>query len=295
MKKPILLDGPMGTELDRRGGNTSLPLWSARALIETPELVKQIHLDYIAAGADVITTNTFRTQSYTLEKAEVEHSSEDLTQLAVELAKKARSSTKKIVKIAGSVAPVEDCYSPHLTPDKQTLARNFETLISSMVNAGIDILLIETMNSIRETNIALEIAKKYQSTTRSGNRSILPIWLSFTCDNDGIILSGESWNEVLQNYGERVNLISVNCSPVQGTLKALQKILSIAPSIPFGFYPNFGIADEKTGWVSSEVGTDYEELLDECFRKSPTMIGTCCGATPDNTRYLRERIDTNIS
>jgi homocysteine S-methyltransferase len=290
MKKAILLDGPMGTELDRRGGDTSLPLWSARALIDTPELVKQIHLDYIAAGADVITTNTFRTQSYTLEKAEVAHSSEDLTRLAVELAIEAKSSTDRVVKIAGSIAPIEDCYSPHLTPDDQTLARNFETLIATMVDAGVDILLIETMNSMRETNIALEIASRY----RSASQLFLPIWLSFTCDNAGIILSGESWAEVLPNYRDRVDLISVNCSSVEGTRNALRQIQSIDPSIPFGFYPNFGTIDEKTGWTSDLVGADYEELLIEYFSKGPSMIGTCCGATPKNTRYLREKIDTSF-
>ena len=177
MSRPILLDGPMGTEIDRRGGDSSLPLWSARALIETPELVQNIHKDYILAGAEVITTNSFRTQEYTFKKAGITNKSKEITEFSVELIRELRRD----VKIAGSVAPIEDCYSPHLTPSTNVLKQEFNSIIKQLADAGVDILLIETMNNIREADIAYSFAREYD----------LPIWLSFTCDNNGDILSGE--------------------------------------------------------------------------------------------------------
>src|SRR5512137_2763907 len=83
----LLLDGATGTELQRRGVDTRLPLWSARALIEALDVLRMIHADYLQAGADIITTNTFRTHRRTLERAGYGARTRELTQLAVQLAK----------------------------------------------------------------------------------------------------------------------------------------------------------------------------------------------------------------
>src|SRR5262245_16744949 len=103
----------MGTELFRRGVKTKLPCWSAHALLHQPDLVREIHEDYIRAGAEIITTNTFRTSYRSLNKEGYGQRSEEMTKLAVHLAKEARSnSAHSSVWIAGSVAPLEDCYEP---------------------------------------------------------------------------------------------------------------------------------------------------------------------------------------
>ena len=83
----VLLDGAMGTELFRRGVSTRLPIWSAQALIENPQMVRQIHEDYIHAGAEIITTNTFRTTTRALNKKGLGSRAKELTELAVSLAK----------------------------------------------------------------------------------------------------------------------------------------------------------------------------------------------------------------
>ncbi len=87
--RPLLLDGAMGTELERRGAPCELPLWSARALLENPELVSRIHSDYIAAGAELLTANTFRTQRRTLAQAGLSDRARELTHKAVRLARAA--------------------------------------------------------------------------------------------------------------------------------------------------------------------------------------------------------------
>ena len=196
-----LLDGPMGTEIDRRGGDTSLPLWTARALIETPELVKAIHTDYILAHADIITTNTFRTKDYTFVQAGLEPQGEKLTQLAVKLAMEAAKELKSNTLVAGSISPVDDCYSPLLVPPDEILIEEHTKMVQWLVDGGVDILLIETMNLIREIDVAVGCAED----------SNLPIWLSVTCDEIGNILSGEKIATFIENYETRVDILMINC------------------------------------------------------------------------------------
>ncbi|MCI0617032.1 homocysteine S-methyltransferase family protein, partial [bacterium] len=189
-EKPVLiLDGAMGTELFRRGIHTRLPIWSAQALIENPELVREIHMDYIRAGAEIITTDTFRTTTRALGKKGLGNRAKDLTLLAANLAKQARNqSADKTVWIAGSVAPLEDCYEPDLMPDFETAFREHDELIASLVKAGVDLILIETMNTIQESIAAARAAKKHQ----------LPIFVSWTCASGGKILSGEHIDEAIK-------------------------------------------------------------------------------------------------
>ncbi len=107
--RALLLDGATGTELQRRGVDTSLPLWSARALLDAPGVLQTIHADYIAAGADIITTNTFRTHRRTLTRAELGARTRELTQLAVKIAREAARQVDREVFVAGSISPLEDC------------------------------------------------------------------------------------------------------------------------------------------------------------------------------------------
>src|SRR5579883_1481352 len=101
----IVLDGPLGTELARRGVATPAPAWSAHALDVAPEVVAAIHRDYVAAGATVHTTNTFRTK-----RRSVGDRWEELLKRAVRIA---RESVGEL-RVAGSIAPLEDCYRPDL-------------------------------------------------------------------------------------------------------------------------------------------------------------------------------------
>ncbi|MCY3414900.1 MAG: homocysteine S-methyltransferase family protein [Candidatus Heimdallarchaeota archaeon] len=266
-----LLDGPMGTELHRRGSDTTLPLWSARALIEDPDLILSIYHDYILAGARIITTNTFRTQRYTFDKVGIEDQSVKLTKRALGLALKAVEGTD--VKIAGSIAPIEDCYSPDLRPDDEILKREFNQM-SAILADGVDYFLIETQNSIHEAKLAVEACSRHN----------IPIWLFFTCDDSGSILSGDSWEDVISMFKEKVEIIGVNCSSLIGSDKAIQQIITLGMR-NWGVYPNFGSIDPIHGW-KSEVGADHLRYLRRWKALQPALIGTCCGATPKETENV---------
>jgi len=107
--RPLLLDGATGTELERAGLRTGLPLWSTHALLEAPSAVREIHERYVEAGAEVITANTFRTQRRTLARAGLAQRDAELTRLAVALAREAVAGGKPdAVFVAGSQPPLED-------------------------------------------------------------------------------------------------------------------------------------------------------------------------------------------
>jgi homocysteine S-methyltransferase len=281
-QKKFLLDGPMGTEIERRGGNTNLPLWSAQALIDNPDLVYEIHCDYIKTGADIITTNTFRTQPWTLQKTGLPFSkARELTQLAVDLAIESRKNTGDCL-IAGSISPLEDCYKPELVPANKILVTEHKKHIKNLVDGGIDVFLSETMNTYREAKVVYELLQEYSN---------IPIILSFTVNDQGTILGGDSLDTINNFFKLEEVIISINCSSVIGTTKALEKLTRLqVPNI--GFYPNFGNF-ERQAWTS--IMND-SSLIDEIhlfmysWIKNAKLIGTCCGATPVDTKRLFEFI-----
>src|SRR5512143_2880212 len=221
--RTLLLDVATGTELQRRGVDTSLPLWSARALLQAPEVLHAIHADYIAAGADIITTNTFRTQRRTLTRAGLGERTQELTQFAVRIAREAAQQADRKVFVAGSISPLEDCYSPELVPPDSELWVEHAERARDLAQAGCDLLLVETMNTIREAVIAARCA----ATTG------LPVAVSFVVGLNGLppdqvsalesdemlacltLLSGESITEAVHAVQPvQPAVILINCVPL---------------------------------------------------------------------------------
>lgn len=276
----LLLDGATGTELNRRGVDTGLPLWSANALTHDTGLktLREIHLDYLKAGADVLTTNTFRTHRRVL--VGKGYDARELTRRAVATAQEAVAEFGQPARVAGSVAPLEDCYRPDLVPPDDECRAEHSERIQHLVEAGVDLLLIETMTSIREAVIAAEFA------TSTGR----PTWVSFVCDREGRILSGESLAvaaERLMPLG--VNALGVNCGPAHTLAKPLAELRAICgPDFPLIAYGNIGYADEKDGWVNTDA-VDPENYLHYAQTWPTQIVGGCCGTTPEHIRKLNAR------
>ena len=276
----VLLDGAMGTELFRRGVNTRLPFWSAHALIEDPQMVQAIHSDYIRAGAEIITTNTFRTTTRALGKKGLGNRAQDLTFLAVDLAKKARDQVAdKPVWIAGSVAPLEDCYEPVLMPDSETAFREHTELVQWLVDAGVDFLLIETMNTIQEAIAA----------ARAATTSKIPFLVSWTCTSDGRILNGENIQDAIRSL-EAYNPAAflVNCTPSGYIGSALQKMNEVS-KVPIGAYANIGKAESVSGWeFTHELDpAAYSKHAKSWVELGAKIVGGCCGTTPEHISALK--------
>ena len=274
----FLLDGATGTELNRRGVDTGLPLWSANALTSDTGLnvLRQVHRDYLAAGADILTANTFRTHRRAL--AGSGHDACELTRRAVATAQEAIAEFGRPARVAGSVAPLEDCYRPDLVPPADECRAEHAERIQHLVEAGVDLLLIETMTSIREAVVAAELA------TRTGR----PTWVSFVCDREGRILSGESVAvaaERLMPLG--VKALGVNCGPAPTLAQPLAELRAICgPDFPLLAYGNIGYADEKDGWINTDA-VDPESYLRYAQTWPAQIVGGCCGTTPGHIRQLR--------
>src|SRR5690348_15797945 len=157
----ILMDGGMGTEILRRGLPTTLPLWSAEVLLTHPEIVQQIHEDYINAGAEIIITNTFRTTERAFAKGNIADKAHDTTMLACQLVHQAAEQAKPRhpIYVAGSMAPLEDCYSPELTPSPEDLLKEHYAYATDLVEGGVDFLLLETMITLQEAMAAVRAAQ----------------------------------------------------------------------------------------------------------------------------------------
>jgi homocysteine S-methyltransferase len=261
-----------------------MPLWSASALLTHPEVVKEIHRDYIDAGADVITTNTFRTNERTFKKAgRSREEARDATLLAVRLAREAREeSGRKNVAIGGSVGPVEDCYSPALVPSNEELIREHTTFAEQLKEGGVDFIAIETMNTIREAAIAAEAARK----------AGLPFTVSFVCDDEGNLLSGEPIEDAVKALVPLGPMaLGTNCRPLRKIEKSVDRLLASSP-VPVMVYANGGgEPDHATGGWTSEQGDaegDYVRHTEAWLAKGVKIVGGCCGTTPDYTQRMKK-------
>lgn len=280
---PLLLDGGLGSELDRRGVDVSLPLWSARALLVDPPALLAIHREYAEAGADVITANTFRTQRRTLERAGIAESAAELTRVAVHMARAAATVSGNGAYVAGSMAPLEDCYRPDLVPDATAMETEHREMAEALAESGVDLIMVETINTGREAVTA----------ARAAVTTGLPVLVSLVCDAQGALLSGEDPGRVAASLVEvGVDAVLINCAPAPELHRALGRIVA-ATEAPTGGYGNVGAADDGGGWVNTDAvdpqayATYATAWLDDGAR----VIGSCCGTTPAHTKALRALID----
>jgi len=280
--RPVLLDGATGTELTRRGVETTLPLWSAAALVTAPEILRQIHADYAAAGADILTANTFRTHRRNLRAAGWADRSTELTRTAVEIA---RSVSGSRILVAGSLAPLEDCYSPELVPADADLAREHALQAESLATAGVDLILVETQNTLREALAA----------TRAATATGLPVLVSFVCGPEGRLLSGEALGDAVRSISQLQPVaVLVNCAPAPDLGSMLVELCEAAGPISCGAYGNIGRPDPIQGWqnTTAEDPQQYAGFAQDWLRQGLRIIGGCCGTTPQHIALLKEKIQS---
>jgi len=281
----------MGSDLDRRGLPTTLPLWSAIGLIERPDLVRAIHRDNMDAGADIVTTNTFRSTARTLRKAGLDESAaERLDYLAVELALSARDEAgRPDALVAGSIAPLDECYEPTFTTADDEALEEHAAQARNLAAAGVDFLMVETMPTIREATLAA------QAALQSG----LPVTVGFVCEPSpehggaARLMSGESLAaavEALRPFP--VTMIFANCAAPPVISSALAQLRDLT-EVPIGGYANVGQVDENVGWNPAGAlrGGAYAEAAAEWLDLGARVIGGCCGTHPEHTRALRRLLD----
>jgi len=271
---PLLLDGAMGTELERRGLAAPPPLWSAAALLTAPEVVAQIHREYAAAGTDILVANTFRTNPRTLKRAGRLEAGADLNRLAIELARRgaAEARTGRTVWVAASVAPVEDCYSPELVPDDAALQAEHAQMMSWLRAAQPDLIWIETMNTLREARVAA------QTAVAAG----LPFVASFVVGESGELLGGQSLEDAVAAIEPlRPLALGLNCIPPRG-LEMLLPRLRRATTLPVAAYAHVNNAAPIRGWSFAQTASprEYAAYAKRWVELGARIVGGCCGTSP---------------
>lgn len=271
--RPLVLDGATGTELERRGVRCELPLWSSWGLLEAPDVVRQVHLDYLLAGADALTAATFRTHARSLAAAGLEGRAAELCELAVRLAREAGERAGRDVLVLGSAAPLEDCYHPERVPAEGALAREHASHARHLVRAGADAILVETINTLREGVAAARAA-------RDAGAELL---ISFVCDREARLLSGEPLAEALDAVARFAPAaVGVNCLPtdaVDACLPVLQRA-----GAPFLVYANRGARESDT------TPAAFAGAALRWVSAGAACVGGCCGTTPAHLHALVERL-----
>ena len=218
----------MGAELVRRGVR-----WRWHGLRTNPDDVQRLHEEYIAAGADVIRTNTFqlnrRLYLNVFHNADhmrhigapgLETRAAELTAQAVAVARAARDASGREVALAGVMAPLEHCFRPDLAPRRDEALGEHREIAEMLADSGVDLLILESMNTVDEARAAAEAALE----------TGLPVWASFVLGPEGEILSGEPLSdgvETLDSMG--VEVILINCVPPEDATRALQRVVHGVP------------------------------------------------------------------
>ena len=268
----VLLDGATGTALEGRGVSAPLPLWTGDAAVRAPDVLHRVHSEYLAAGADVVTANTFRTSPYTLRRAGYNGDAAALTLDTVGIGRAACATAGRGL-VAGSVAPLEDCFHPERTPDDEVLEREHAVHIRNLCDAGVDLLLVETMNTGREALVAARLALETE----------LPVLVSVILDaaNSQRLLSGEEATEILEQLGRlevngrSVAGLLVNCTPVHVAERALAENRGTL----IGAYPN-------AGHPRATSPSEFAAWGRNALALGARILGGCCGTTPDHIRAL---------
>ena len=277
----IVMDGSMGSELLARRSDLVTGLWSAQYLIDAPELVKEIHLDYINAGADLIITNTYSTIPSYLSKQKAEDKMPELIHLAGKLAKEALEGSKKKVKVAGSLPPLEESYRPDLVIDKEEAVPIYETLIKELT-PYVDIFICETMSSIKEMQHVIQALHNLDNEK--------PVWISWSLKEDkrNQLRSGESIKDAFNTSATiKPEAYLFNCTDPFAITEGLKELKELTQN-PIGGYPNvFNVPD---GWtLDNDVQVSVRDLSVEKFLEfakewqnlGASIIGGCCGMGPE--------------
>ena len=288
MNEIKLLDGAMGTQLLDSGINLPLPIWSGDINLTHSEYVEKIHKSYVDAGADIITTNTFRTtpRAYSnngLSKNNAIFRSHKSLDMAVKLAHKAAGRN---TIIAGSIAPLEECYEPNLFPGYDIANKEFRELAKWLQDAGVNIILFETMGCW------LEIKSAILST----NDLKIPRWISLVLSDENKLLDGTDLTKVLFNLLDfGVEMVLLNCNPCNTTNGAI-KIIIKNWTKAWGVYPNIGLSmPSKEGMIESKLSINrFVKHVDSYINDGASVIGACCGSNPSYIKAIRDSINLKI-
>lgn len=284
-----LLDGGLGQELRHRSGREPTPLWSAEVLADQPDLVRDVHLDFLAAGADVITLASYAVTPARLAAAGRSDAFEPLQSAALRIARSALSAHgDRHARLAGCLPPLPGSYRPGERLAADRTARDYDR-IAALQAPEVDLFLCETLPSVEEIVLA----------TRAARGAGRPVWTSATVDEtDGTRLrSGEPLAEGVDAALEAgAEAVLVNCAPPEAVGQALDILSGRAAC--FGAYANgFVTTAPLQGQATVAALSAREDLepaayagfIEDWARRGATILGGCCEVGPAHIAELARR------
>jgi len=294
----IILDGGIGSEMLRRGVT-----WEGHKVESEPAAIRAIHADYIRAGADVISTNTFQLarRSYMNHFADAEHmkriGAADLSRRAplligegVKRVLEARDQVgRRDVLVAGAMTTLDWCFRPDVAPSLEEMHAEYRETVQAFKDAGADLMLFETFNSSKEARTALEAARE----------AGIPAWVSFVCDWQGKLLNGETVPQTREGLaGVEPDVLLFNCAPVPDITLALGELsreLRKRPGPRMGGYAHVGRFDPPDWMFTDEYPpAQYLSACREWVSLGAQVLGGCCGTTPMHIEALKKGLPRTL-
>jgi homocysteine S-methyltransferase len=292
----LVIDGALATELERRGCDLQDDLWSAKILLEQPEVIKQVHLDYFKSGADCAITASYQATIEGFAKRGLnEQESIDLIQKSVKLAIVARDELwadetnhtgRSKPFVAASVGPYGAFladgseYRGNYGLSEKIVMDFHRPRLRALIEAGAEILACETIPCLIEAQAIAKLLQEFPSTSA---------WISFTAHDEKHISEGQVFAQCikqLENY-QQIAAVGINCTS-PNYIPSLIREAKKSTEKPILVYPNSGETynAEKNDWNGDPVVDSFGEQAREWYNAGARLIGGCCRTTPEDIRVI---------
>lgn len=277
----ILIDGATGTEIERRGVPMVDNAWNGAGALTHPDIVRQVHEDYIRCGAQVVISNTFSTSRHVLQDAGLEEHFSLLNRRGIELAREARTNMQTPdVLVAGGITHLS---FTGVHPPDHLLQANIEEQAGIMAAAGADLIMLEMMVDVKHTLILLAAAQK----------SGLPVWVGFSCrlDEGGVVrlLFGQTLVEGIKAIKDKnVQLVNIMHTEVED-IDACLDVLQTDWTGPIGVYAHSG-SFVAPNWIFNDTISpeEYASEAASWLRRGIQVVGGCCGIGVEHIQLLKD-------
>lgn len=282
LNRPLILDGAIGSHLQMSNEKSHSILWSSYINISDPEQVINLHKEYLSSGAEIITTNTFRTNPIAFHKANLKISNSEFVHRSVELAKIASEGRENIF-IAASNPPAEDSYQTERKLSHKQIENNHKVHIDMLWDSNCDLILNETQSHFDEIEIICHHCIKNN----------IPFIISLFITPELTILSGENVSEVIGFIKDHSPIaIGINCVYPE-TFNLLMSNLSF--NYKWGYYLNCGSGNYRDFEILEGISPiKYGELVKNNYSNNLFFVGSCCGSTPLHSKAIKDIIDAEI-
>jgi homocysteine S-methyltransferase len=295
----LLLDGGVSTEIRRRGVALDKNVWSGLATKTNPDEVRQVHEDYICAGAQIITANTYSTARHVLESINLGHEAKMLNLKSVQLAQQARDAVAdEPVLIAGSMSSMPPLTSHREVAVDGQVESSYQELAESLVSAGVDLIIAEMMRDVENASMVI----------RAAVSTGLPVLIGFSAmiADNGVDVRSLRWKNTddttrAHDFGEMVDQLKPLGGLAAGVMHTRVEDTAPALAVLRRHWSGPLLAYAETGklilpdWIYEEVSSpaQYAAEIDGWIRDfGVQIVGGCCGTGPEHIRALRELLDS---